>query len=420
MAMSNVASLLERLLPTPHFALLERASDLCAQRGLQPFLVGGTVRDLLLGARAATVDLDIAIAGGNDQRVYELALDLGGEVVARSAFGTAKLDVAGVTVDVSMARQESYAHAGALPKVAPGTLDQDLARRDFTINAMAISLSAGQAWGELFDPFDGRQDLRRRLIRVLHPESFVDDPTRIPRAVRYAVRLEFALDDETRRLIERDCAYVQALTGDRARHELERIFRERAASSMLALAKELGILSAIHPALDAGHRVLTELRGTQAAPIEENDIRFIAALSFSASDASRGSLTARLNMNTRWSKVVMDVGRLRGAFGELGAPDLRRRQVYDVVRRYDVLSVEVCALLADDTLVRKRLRLYLDDLRHVRPILKGGDLLRLGVPEGPAVGKLLDELLLGRIEGLLETRQDEENLVTGFLQRQAW
>src|SRR5436190_23514371 len=163
--------------------------------GLAPaWLVGGAVRDLML--RGQTVDLDIAIEGDARDVARELAARLGGTAVEHERFGTATIKADDLVVDLASTRREMYAHPGALPDVEPAPLDEDLARRDFTINAMAAALPSG----ELRDPHDGRTDLDAGVIRVLHPRSFIDDPTRLLRAVRYESRFGFRMDEDTERL----------------------------------------------------------------------------------------------------------------------------------------------------------------------------------------------------------------------------
>src|SRR3954447_10430159 len=162
-----------------------------ALEGLAPaWLVGGAVRDLLLGA--ASVDLDVAIEGDAREVARELAARLGGEAVEHERFGTATVRADALTVDLASPRRESYAHPGALPEVEPAPLDEDLARRDFTVNAMAAALDS-ERLGELRDPHGGRGDLEAGVIRVLHPKSFIDDPTRLLRAVRYEARFGFRM-----------------------------------------------------------------------------------------------------------------------------------------------------------------------------------------------------------------------------------
>ena len=339
--MSDVAPILDRQLLPEQVRLLRLAAAAAAGLGAELFLVGGTVRDVLLEQRP--LDLDLSAVGAFRDFVSSLAQQLGGQVVARSQFGTAKLDVGGMTVDFAIARKESYSYPGALPTVAPGTVDEDLARRDFTINAMAISLSAG-SWGTLVDPFRGRQDLRRGLVRVLHTRSFVDDATRILRAVRYAQRLDFRLESKTQQMLTRDVGYLDPIKGDRVRHELERIFQEELAVSMIRMAQQLGVLSAIYPGLGLGEEALTRLQEARGRSEDTSTLLFVAALAYPVPVERQAGLIARLNMDARWAKVVGDAGAVRDAFEALRAPRLPPRRVYELLHPFDDAAIEGCLL----------------------------------------------------------------------------
>ena len=228
--MSNVGELLESRL-SPEMLGAVRAVALAAARLRLPlYLVGGTVRDILLST--AVSDLDLTVVGDGPDAVDRLAQRLDGRVLARSQFGTMKVDVAGTVIDLALARTESYSRPGALPEVMPGGIEQDLARRDFSINAMAVSL--GDRFGEVIDPFCGRSDLGARQIRVLHPRSFVDDATRLLRAARYAARLGFELEAATAELFQSGLRYMETISGDRVRNELERSFTEGDAGARAA------------------------------------------------------------------------------------------------------------------------------------------------------------------------------------------
>ena len=166
--MSSIADQLERRLAAPRLNLLRRAAAVAARRGARLYLVGGAVRDVLLGG--SPTDLDVVADGDFAGLPDALASGLGGRVTARSQFDTAKLAVDDLTLDLARARTESYARPGALPDVRPGTMREDLTRRDFSVNAMAVSLTEGD-WGVLLDPHGGAADLRAGLIRVLHPAA---------------------------------------------------------------------------------------------------------------------------------------------------------------------------------------------------------------------------------------------------------
>ena len=406
--MSNEAEDLRRRLAPAQLELLKRASVASAEEGVALFLVGGTVRDIL--SHTLPGDLDLVAEGGPPDFASTLAAQLDGEVAARSQFGTAKLRIGETTFDLAAARKEVYARPGALPDVSAGSMDDDLARRDFSVNAIAVSLGE-TTWGELLDPFQGKADLRRRVVRVLHTNSFVDDATRILRAVRYSQRLGFHLEEETERLIRRDVHYLDSISGHRVRNELERIFREPGVASVLEAAQDLGVLEAVHPALSLDPKMPSRLRLLRSESEAEEELRLLAALVFSAPAEELSSVIDRLNMDGRWARVVRDVGGTKADLPRLGAQRLRRSEVYTLLRHRHPTAIEGCAVATEEPLVRERLELYLTDLRHVKTALRGGDLLALGVPEGPMVGELLEKVLMARLEGLLSTREDEESLV---------
>ena len=343
-------------------------------------LLGGSPTDLDVVADGAFAGLPDALASG-----------LGGRVIARSQFDTAKLAVDDLTLDLARARTESYARPGALPDVRPGTMREDLTRRDFSVNAMAVSLTEGD-WGVLLDPHGGAADLRARLIRVLHPGSFVDDATRILRAVRYAGRLGFEIESATRGLLERDLRRLDTISGDRLRRELALLLAEDEWPTCLKRARDAGVLGAVHPALALERAPLDILTVPEA-------VRLSATLSL-APPEQLGAAATRLDMSGEWAAVATSVADLAGPLDRLDAPRLRRSHVYELLRRVEPAAIAGVALTCRRPRAAERLRLYLDELRHVRPLLDGNDLLAMGV-----VG---DAVQAGRVS----TREEEEAYVT--------
>ena len=410
--MSNVASTLEQRLPRAEVDLLQRAGDVAYEHGAALFLVGGSVRDLLVGLRPA--DLDLSVAAASPQFAQVLARHLNGEVAARSLFGTAKLIVGGAVVDLAATRTETYAHPGALPTISPGSIDEDLARRDFTINSMAISL-APASWANLMDPFGGRGDVKRGLVRVLHERSFVDDATRILRAVRYAAKLTFEIEPDTVQLLRRDLRYLDTIKVDRVRHEVERVFGDPRSVAILRLAQELGVLSAVHPMLRLDDTALANLEHPPPGYAVEGPLPFVALLAYSMPADEHQGLIARLNMDARWSRTVRDTGSLVEAAGRLKDSTLSPSQLYRLVCDYDDAAVLGLRLATSDVVVASHLDRYLGELRQVEVALNGDDLMSLGVKEGPLVGELLEELLDARLDGRLSSRRDEERFVRDSL-----
>src|SRR5262249_34680846 len=246
-------------LPSQWRRRVAAARRLAARRGDSLYLVGGAVRDLLFGRKI--VDADLAVEGNGIALGRALARELGATARGHGRFGTVSLEFQdGSRLDVASTRTETYASAGSLPRVARAALDEDLARRDFTINAMALRLAPGRP--VLVDPFGGRRDLARKAVRMLHPGSPRDDPTRAFRAVRYAHRLGFSIAPRTRRWIRAAVAAgsLGPVSGDRLRRELRLIFSEPDPARAAATMRRLGLDAAVDPALSANRKALEALR----------------------------------------------------------------------------------------------------------------------------------------------------------------
>lgn len=260
----NLSDKLEQQLTPEALALIRLVRTEAERLDLPLYLVGGSVRDLLLGR--AIKDFDLTVEGDAAKLAETILRKYAGKVVFHSRFGTAtwtldettfkRLDVPllGASsfppfLDLISARTEAYTKPGALPTVARSTIDDDLRRRDFSINAMALRLD-GRFWGQLHDPLGGQADLENKRIRVLHNRSFVDDPTRMLRAVRYATRYGFEIDTETLKLINDESHEVLShLSGERLRHEIDLMYEESDPSSMLRRVAEFNLLRSIHPSL---------------------------------------------------------------------------------------------------------------------------------------------------------------------------
>ena len=383
------------------------------------YLVGGPVRDLLLGAPVN--DLDIAVVGDAIALAQRWSDAAGGRLTVHRRFGTATVvDSRGCTVDLVSARRETYPHPGALPVVRPGSIADDLARRDFTINAMAIpvadlpAVAAGRP-AELVDPHNGRSDLDAGVIRILHPQSFLDDPTRILRAVRYAGRFSFRLADDTLARLQAALAddAMSTISGDRIRHEVARILDEPAPLPILRRAGDWGVLTAIHPALGASHLPDATDAGAGADDdaLRPSPLTLLAMLVWPLSPAAGAGLAARLNAPTPWRRVIRDTVRLVALLPELAAPGASPSTV---CARLDGVSPHALdaarRLLPRSAPAAAVIRRYRAEWQSVSPLLRGTDLLRLGVPAGPAVGEALRAIRRARLDGAAQTRQDEKRL----------
>jgi tRNA nucleotidyltransferase (CCA-adding enzyme) len=395
-------------LSTPNQAILDTAIRLAEGREMALYLVGGSVRDLLL--KREQVDLDIAVQGDAIQLAHALAEAAGGHVIVHASFGTASVKGPLFTVDLAQTRAEDYPHPGDLPLVRPASLEEDLARRDFTVNAMALGLTHPAA-GMLIDPFRGREDLAQRLIRVLHDRSFQDDATRMLRAVRYEGRLSFRLEDGTAQLLERDRGYLDTISGTRLRRELLLILYENKPHLLLTRCQELGLLTTLHPALaldSQGGRAFVHAQDQRPAPWDEV---CLCLLSWRSGEREVESLVERLALSRRHERALHDAVKLRTLLATLEKRDLPVSATVEMLEPLSIAAIWALNLRTESGPLRERTIRFLREWRHVRPFLGGRALKRLGVPEGPDLGALLRRLRAARLDGLTRSREDEVALV---------
>ncbi len=399
----DLLSALEARLTQADRDVMTTVIALARQRGAQMYLVGGSVRDLLL--RRPHVDLDIAVEGEAIALAQEVAEQQSGRLTVHEKFGTASVELAASRVDLAQTRAESYERPGALPTVRPAGIDEDLRRRDFSVNAMALRLTPPAA-GELLDPFEGRDDLGRRLIRVLHDGSFRDDATRMLRAVRYEARLDFRLEEETERLLRRDLGYLDTISGARIWAELSAMFYEDRLSRIVARAQELGMPAAIYPyfQLDEATQAAFQ-RAEEERPAPWDEV-CLCLLCWRCRQEDIEPVTQRLALPRRHERSVADLARLRALPG-LDAPDATPSRVTEALEPFSVAAVWALALRSEDPAVAERARLFLRQWRYVKPFLGPSALRRLGVPSGRELGTTLRRLRAARLDGLTTSREDE-------------
>jgi tRNA nucleotidyltransferase (CCA-adding enzyme) len=361
------------------------------------YLVGGAVRDLLL--YRPVFDVDLAVIGDAEAYAQELGEQLGGRVVTHGRFGTAVVHYGGGRhLDVAMARTETYPAPAALPEVAPAaSIEDDLARRDFTMNAMAVALPEE----ELVDPFSGRSHLADQLVRVLHERSFVDDPTRIFRAAQYEGRLGFRMDPKTETLALMAVPEVQRLSGARVREELTAILGEDRAATILQRLRQLGLDKALHPGLrfPEDGTLLERLRhlSAQYAPAPQWELGFLA---IGPPPGWLDELKLPRWAVTRVESAVLEAPFLRA---RLRGPDLRPADVVEAIEGTGP-DTPLLALAQEDL---PALHDYFLRLRDVHIELTGDDLAALGLGESPRVGEVLAELRRRKLNGELDSRAAE-------------
>lgn len=432
----KIATRLEKALSDPVLALVRRISQTAHEMEIVPYFVGGLVRDLLLDQ--PIVDIDMVVEGDAIALANRLADELGGRVTTHERFGTAKWILAPSTwqqvadhvspenelppsVDFVTARTEFYTHPTALPQVERSSIKQDLHRRDFTINTLAIRLDPDR-WGQLLDFYGGKADLEDGVIRVLHSLSFIDDPTRILRAARLESRLEFHLDPRSEELIDEALPLLKRVSGDRIRHELELIFQEEEPERAMYRLDELGVLTHLHPDLNcdewlkARYRAIREELDPEIWDLESEDLIFLhlALLAYRLNKEAVKSLSERLMMKRDDEDDLLLVQDLKETLLGL-AEEHRPSKLYQLLQPYPSRVLAAVWIAADREEVRNRIMRYQTEWRLIEPEITGEDLKAMGLEPGPIFGRLLRSLRDARLDGEVSTRAEEEVLLEELL-----
>jgi tRNA nucleotidyltransferase (CCA-adding enzyme) len=409
---------LERNLSPALWSLVERIIRLAREKKVRAYLVGGFVRDLLLGRENR--DLDVVVEGDGPAFARDLAQELEGRVRVHEAFLSAVVVTAdGQHIDVGTARSEFYSAPAELPRVQMSAIRQDLYRRDFTINTLCIVLGPGSRL-ELLDHFGALNDLQSGVIRVLHSLSFIDDPTRILRAVRLEQRLGFKISEETIRLarVALEEGVFRRLSGSRLRTELTLLLDDRGtAVKALERLRGLGLLPAIHPSLvldEGAIRRMVRLRsgyswykmeGIRHPPVRLCWV-FLLGLAEPLRAGERGEMADRLALVGDQRRLLVHYPRrLREAQKQLSGEGLRPHEAAHLLR--SLTGEELVFLLAElPDEGRSWVRRYLTRLQDFRLGIRGADLVSAGVEPGPRVGDALNATRDARLDGAIG--EDEE------------
>lgn len=425
--------LLSRL-PRARASLLRALGNLADESGVSLYLVGGVVRDLLL--KRENWDLDLTVEGDGIAFARLVAVQYRAGLAVFERFATARLTFPdGLKMDIATTRRESYAQPALLPTVQPASIEEDLSRRDFTINALAVRLNP-QQFGRMLDPYGGQSDLRARTIRALHAGSFQDDPTRIFRAIRFEQRLGFRLEPTTLRLLVQAAStnLIQQLSGPRLQNEILLLLAERDPVRAIARLEQLKLLRFLHRPLCDTKNVKRTVTAVPKAfawwahrfpdSVIDRPIVYLMALSSESSSAVVASMIRRLALSREQAKK-MNIGRHRvgRALKRLtGKGKLQPSQVYRLLAKFS--DEALILLLAKQRitqsglwgLLKRQLMAYMKN-RAMKTVLTGQDLQAMGLLPGPQYTTILGKLLDARIDGTVTTEADERVLAQRLLKK---
>jgi len=406
-------------LPQEIKMLLDKAGRIAGQRHTPAYLVGGCVRDLLLGVK--NLDLDITVEGSGIAFAEELAADLGARLIRHKRFGTATIEINHqLKLDVVSARREAYPAPALLPVVCAGSLKDDLFRRDFTINAMAVSIMPA-AFGELVDFFHGKKDLKEKRICILHALSFIDDPTRILRAVRFEQRYGFRIAGSTLKCLKQavKIKMLRKVQPQRLRDELILMLKEPQVIKAIRRLNSIGDFSFISPGMRVSDKVYAFLKAI------DNEVKFfhshypqrrsldiwliyfiglIDCLSAQQAKAVCRSFALRKGEEIR----ILSFKRINAAWlKKISSPKLKPSGVFSLL---NPLSYEAIILLKaryKSSLLRRHIDNFFKNYTAKRIDLRGDDLKHLGLKPGPQYQKIFSRVLFAKLDGIVKNRKEE-------------
>jgi len=439
----NYSALLERALPPCRLALLKLIANFSAEEQQSIYIVGGFVRDLLL--ERPSLDFDIVVEGDAPQFAHSLVNKFGGRVTTHKRFSTAKWQIMNIRADLLTslgckeitqsdlpdaldfisARTEFYDRPTALPTVERSSIKLDLHRRDFTINTLALRLD-GHHYGELYDYWGGLQDLEKKLVRVLHSLSFVDDPTRLLRAVRFEQRFQFQIEKRTLHLMGEASELLHQLSGERIYHEFNLIFNEGDPVPILRRLNELDLLSQIHPKLNwnenhekAINEAISYTQYTDwKIPNSVGNTPMRHALIYLVWLAGlEGEAGLEVGQRLRLSRPLLDtLEKIISLLKSLSAlKPLPASQFTLTLEKIPIYGVYALFCVTEDRQLKENFSHYATKWRFITPGINGNTLRERGIPPGPQYGYIISEIRNAWLDGLISSPADEEKMVTQFL-----
>jgi len=439
-AQQNLSSKLEKVLPATQIILLKQIAFFSSQKNLALFIVGGFVRDLLL--ERPSLDFDLVVEGNAIELAQTLSSKLGGKIVSHRRFGTAKWLIGDIrtqlaaeldegsglnpddlpeSLDLISARTEFYDHPTALPIVERSSIKLDLHRRDFSINTLALRLD-GSHYGDLYDYWGGLSDLNKGFIRVLHSLSFVDDPTRLLRAVRFEQRFGFKIENRTLQLMQEAHGLMRQVSGDRIRHELDAILKEDRFIQMINRLAELDLLQVISPRLEwtpeiaraIEHAIEQVPENFWGLPLKlgNNSLRetiiYLGWLYHLHMDHA-ATICKRLKLSNRIKRSLQETNLARQQLVDL--TDGKPSQYVRIFDGKSSISLYILYIFCYQQTLRQAIRSYIEHWQYVKPATDGQILREMGILPSPVYRNILEQLRDAWLDGDITTPAEEKNLL---------
>ncbi len=409
---------------SPHvLGLLKKIGEIGDSLGFSVFIVGGIVRDILLGYK--NLDIDIVVEGDGIKLAKKIKDEFDVDIKVFPEFGTASLKFPdGVRYDIATSRLEFYDYPGAPPKVEASSIKKDLYRRDFTINALAIQINPSQ-FGKLIDFFGGLFDLEHKLIRILHNLSFIEDPSRILRAVRFETRYDFRIEDKTLYFLNKAVSedYIEKIKAPKLREEFFYMLEEENPLKPVIRLEELHILERVFPGIsidaslqDAFAKIIAR-KNLYKDMIKLQYVYFFIILKFVKGIENIAYILNKFSIPNLYKEKIIEVISSLWEIEEKIKDAKRKSEVYNILYKYPLEVVVFISAFSSTWEVEKKINEYIFELRNIKPLLSGYDIIRFGLKEGKDVGYVLGKLRDLHIDGEILTKEDEERVAKEIIRK---
>ncbi len=404
---------LKKILTEETLKKVKSIGEICMESRYPCYLVGGTVRDIIL--KVPQIDIDI-VTEGNIRLFEALPKKLKIKKIVFSQFNTAKLLFKdGCSLDIAQARKETYPYPASLPVVKKSSLNEDVKRRDFTINTLLMGITK-KDFGKIYDYLGGIEDIEKGIIRALHKNSFIDDPTRIFRAFRFKERFSFRFERRTKTLIENAIrsGVIKKLTPQRIRKELFLLLKEKKWYKIVLSLSHNGILQELGIKNELKRVIINSFEKKISDFINIKRNRELSKLLLITEDASEKEIKAfsqRIGLKKKESELLLELrkGRKR-ILTTLSKKEVSNKEIYWLLTSLPLDAV-IYLLSKATSQSRKRILLYLNDLKNIKIKIKGDDLKKLGIKAGPIYKKILQKLLDEKLNGKLKFKREEIEFV---------
>jgi tRNA nucleotidyltransferase (CCA-adding enzyme) len=411
---------MEKSLDVHTVGLIEKAGALADYMDIRAYIVGGMVRDILLARK--TLDIDIVTEGDGTQYARVLADNLKGAYKKFDKYKTAKIFLPNGRIDVSSSRSEKYEKPASLPDVTLSSLSEDLLRLDFSVNSMAISINK-KDFGSLFDPFDAVTDLKAKILRTLHDNSFIDDPTRILRAIRFQSRLGFKMEKKSRKLFDTAVkgGYLDLAPGERLLDEIMILMGENDGYKAAIQLEKTGVLAALFPGIKIEVNAEKMFRLVKKAAGRNHNIallNFMCVVCGSQIGPVKKAV-AKLKMSNTHTTHILQAIKTREAAVLINKKDIKKSFIYSHLHTFGAEPLIYLKAYSAGTPAEKNIDIYIDELMELKIDVNGSDLKALGIKEGPEYTKIFEAISCAKIDGLISSRAQQLDMAQKIAGKQS-